>query len=370
MEAKVGPRDTIYDILRAEGVSPQEVLALVEAARVHYDLRKIRVGNWYELTCTQERRLRRFAYQIDVSRQLVAERWNGVLQAAVVPLRHGVKEADIAGAISSSLFEALDEMGEHPQLALDLADIFAWNIDFHVDLRPGDWFAALVEKWHLRGEFAGYGPIEAAQFYNDGSLYTAILFRDPDGRVDYYSPDGQSLRKQFLKSPLKYTRVSSRFSYRRLHPILKVVRPHLGVDYAAPRGTPVVAVGDGRVFKAKYGRGNGNYVAIRHNAKYTTMYLHLSRFATGIRAGVEVKQGDLIGHVGSTGLSTGPHLDFRMKEGGSFVDPLTVDIPAADPVNEKHWEEFCRVRDDVMQRLAPLNRRFAMPAGAAASLKE
>ena len=369
-EAKVGPQDTIYDILRAEGVSPQEVLALVKAASPHYDLCKIRPGHWYEVTCTREAQLRRFAYQIDMSSQLTAERHNGVFHAAIEPLRRGVKRCAVAGTISSSLFEAIQQIGEHPQLAFDLADVFAWNIDFHVDLRRGDWFAAVVEKLHLRGEFVGYGPMQGAQFYNDGSLHTAILFRDPDGRVDYFSPDGQSLRKQFLKSPLKYTRISSRFSYRRLHPILKVVRPHLGVDYAAPMGTPVVSVGDGRVLKANYGRGNGNYVVVRHNAKYTTMYLHLSRFAAGIRAGVEVRQGDVIGYVGSTGLSTGPHLDFRMKERRRFVDPLTVEVPAADPVREKYWDEFCRVRDEVMGRLAPLNSSLDLNASTTASLEK
>jgi len=369
-QAKVGPRDTIYDLLRANGVSAQEVLALVEATQAHYDLRKIRPGHWYELSLTGDNRLDRFAYQIDDSSQITAERHDSAFHAALQPLRYGTKRTSVAGAVSSSLFEAVQEVGEHPQLAFDLADVFAWSIDFNVDLRQGDWFAALIQRRYIRGEFAGYGPMEGAQFYNDGSLHTAIFFRDPEGRADYYAPDGQSLRKQFLKSPLKYTRVSSRFSHRRLHPILRMVRPHLGVDYAAPVGTPVVAVGDGRVLRAGYGPGNGNHVVVRHNAKYTTMYLHLSRFGAGVRAGVQVKQGDVIGYVGSTGLSTGPHLDYRMQQDGRFADPLTVEIPSADPVDQRYWEEFCRVRDDVLGRLAGVAGGVASRTKGASSLKE
>jgi murein DD-endopeptidase MepM/ murein hydrolase activator NlpD len=237
------------------------------------------------------------------------------------------------------------------EIAYMLSEIFAWQIDFSTDLRKGDYFRAIVEEYRGRDEKIKINTILAAEFYNNGKLYQAFRYADPDGRVDYYDGTGTSVRRKFLKSPLKYKRISSRFSRRRLHPILKIYRPHLGVDYAAPSGTPVVSVGDGEVVLAGWKGGFGNCVKVRHNGIYQTLYGHLRGFARGIRRGKRVKQGQVIGYVGSTGLSTGPHLDFRLTVRGKYVNPLTINLPAADPVKKAYRDEFRKLVFEHMEFL-------------------
>jgi murein DD-endopeptidase MepM/ murein hydrolase activator NlpD len=213
--------------------------------------------------------------------------------------------------------------GESLRIAADLANILDWDIDFHTDLRQGDTFRLLIEEHRQRGKRPTYQRILAAELINQGQTYQAVYYAPKGARGGFYRPDGRAMQRMFLSSPLPYARISSHFSHTRLHPILKVVRPHLGVDYAAPRGTPVRSVGDGVIEWAGAKGGNGKMIVIRHNTIYMTYYLHLDRFARGLSRGKRVAQGQIIGYVGSTGLSTGPHLDFRLSEQGKFLNPVT-----------------------------------------------
>ncbi len=246
----------------------------------------------------------------------------------------------VRGRIDSSLFEAVTSTGESDVLAMNLADIFAWDIDFILDIREGDSFQALVEKRYREGKPAGYGRILAAEFTNQGTTFQAFLYQDGDRRPDYFDADGQSLRKAFLKAPLSFSRISSGFTMRRYHPITKTWKAHPAIDYAAPRGTPIKSVGDGTIIKKGYTRGNGNYVKIRHNSSYETLYLHMKGFAKGIAKGKRVAQGQTIGYVGSTGLATGPHLCFRMYKNGAPVNPHRVKAPSANPVSKESLADF------------------------------
>lgn len=246
----------------------------------------------------------------------------------------------VEGEIMTSLWDAIVGKGESPEIALNLADIFAWEIDFLTDPRPGDKFAIVFEEIWRDDKRVGIGQILAAMYINDGKEHIAIGFPDQDGKMRYYDENGNSVERTFLKSPLSYRRISSYFSGRRFHPILKVYRPHYGVDYAAPKGTPVVSIGDGRVVFAGWNGGFGKYVEIRHNVVYTSCYGHLSKIEKGINRGAHVRQGQVIGYVGSTGLATGPHLDFRIRRFGSYVNPLTIDYPRAEPVPQERMEEF------------------------------
>jgi murein DD-endopeptidase MepM/ murein hydrolase activator NlpD len=218
-------------------------------------------------------------------------------------------------------------MGVDDACVAKFADVFAWDINFFVDPQPGDSFEIIFDKKFLAGRFAGYGDILAAKYVNRGHVFDAIGIKDAKGTMRYYDSEGKSLQKQFLKAPLRFTHISSGFSLHRLHPVLGIVRPHLGIDYAAPPGTPVYAAADGVVCYAGYHGGFGNFIRIRHGANYETSYGHLRAFAHGVRTGARVSQGDLIGTVGQTGLATGPHLDYRMTIGQRFVNPATVSLP-------------------------------------------
>jgi murein DD-endopeptidase MepM/ murein hydrolase activator NlpD len=241
----------------------------------------------------------------------------------------------IRGTVESSLYESLVDLGESPELVFDYADIFAWVIDFLTEVQNGDTFEVIVEKQFLENRHVGDGRIIAATYKGEIGNYFAFFYTDPDGREDYYDEEGNSLRKQLLKTPLSYRRISSYFSLKRMHPILKIRRPHYGVDFAAPTGTPVCTVGDGHVAFAGWKGGYGKLVVINHPNSFKTYYGHLSKIKKGIVAGAKVVQGEVIGNVGSTGLSTGPHLHFGIKKYGKWVDPLKIDLPPADPINEE-----------------------------------
>ncbi len=236
------------------------------------------------------------------------------------------------GVIQSSLFGAIDSIGGRPELAVRMADIFQWDIDFLRDIRKGDQFIALVEERRVDGEFFGYGTLYAARFTNAGKELNTFAFADADGIVGYYELDGSPVKKQFLRSPLKFSRITSRFSLNRMHPVHKRRMPHYGVDYGAPTGTPAHATATGTVTFVGRNGGAGNMVRLRHSNGYETNYLHLSRFAKGIRTGARVSQGQVVGYVGSTGWSTGPHLDYRVKKNGQWINPLLISSPPADPL--------------------------------------
>jgi murein DD-endopeptidase MepM/ murein hydrolase activator NlpD len=318
-------------------VSAAGVHELVAAARPLYDLARLSVGRPFGLAMGPDGLVAAFTYGIDELRTLRLTRIGDRLQAEVLARAYDVRTETASGEIVSSLFAAVDRAGEQDQLAVDLADIFAWDVDFNTELQKGDSFKVAVEKMYLDGQLVRYGRIVSAELVRGPRTYRAIRY-DGVRTSGYFAPDGTPLRKAFLRSPLKFTRISSRFTFARLHPILNERLPHLGVDFAAPVGTPVMAAGDGVVVFAGWEGGFGNCVRLRHANGYTTSYGHLSR--TFVRAGQRVEQGSPVGAVGMTGLATGPHLDYRMIRNGVFVDPLRIESPPAAPVPDDERADF------------------------------
>lgn len=357
----VQPGETAGKILLPY-LSPAEIQTVSETCADVFPLRRLRQGNPYTLT-TCDGFFICFAYEIDSERKLIVERRGGAFSAKLERIAYEVTVERVQGTISSHLFQAVSDAGESPMLAVAMAEIFAWEINFIRDLRPRDSFTLLVEKQYREGKFKGYGRILGAMFVNQGTTYEAFCFRDAEGFPHYYTSNGESVKRAFLKAPLSFTRISSTFSPKRLHPILKVWRAHPGVDYAAPTGTPVKAVGSGTVTYKGWGEGAGNYIALRHNNNYETMYLHLSKFARGLEKGKKVRQGEVVGFVGSTGYSTGPHLDFRMKKDGQYINPLNMVSPRADPISKKDFPEFQKVMEDLRPKLLNAAAQPAAPAG-------
>lgn len=338
VQGAIQPGDTITSLL-GHIFSPQQIHHLNLQCKEVFPLSKLSAGQDYRLTLREDT-FERFEYDIDREEQLIVLAGDEGFDISRCPIPYTVEQQLVSGTITSSLFGAVLDSGETEALALNLADIFAWDIDFIRDIRSGDSFQMLVEKRFREGQEAGYGRILAASFRNQGETYQGFLFQDGDRAPAYYDQNGKSLRKAFLKAPLSFSRISSGFTMRRLHPITKTYKPHPAIDYAAPTGTPIMTVGDGVVIAATYNKYNGNYVKIRHPGSWETLYNHMSRFGRGIKTGKKVRQGQIIGYVGSTGLSTGPHLDYRMYKNGRTVNPLTVKSPSVAPVSSEHLEEF------------------------------
>jgi murein DD-endopeptidase MepM/ murein hydrolase activator NlpD len=354
------PSGIAFSVLLANmGVDPLTTAQVLACAQPAYNLRRIQAGNdlWIGRTALGE--LRQLRYQIDAGRFLNIVRRNGQFHAEVDSVPITTETAAVAGRIDGSLFDAVVQAGEKPELAMRLADIFSWDLDFYTDPRPGDTFRVVVEKKVLaNGQTLEYGRVLAAEYDNDGRIYRAVLFHGPDGRPAYFTPDGKSLKKAFLHSPLKFAAmITSHFSYHRFHPILKVYRPHLGTDYAAPIGTPVQTIGDGRVIFAGRRGEDGNLVKIQHINGYESYYMHLSRIL--VHVGQRVAQGQRIGLVGMTGLATGPHLDFRIERHGRFMNFERLPLPPASPVARRDWAEFAAARGQEMSLMPPLGSSFA-----------
>ena len=338
VDERVRRNETFSNLLNEYSVSYQRIVEVAEASRSVYDVRRIVAGKPYRIYVNEWlQRAQYLVYQPTPTRYVVYD------------IRHpersytGERPVSVSwdtasGVITSSLYQTLVDNGAHPELALRLSEVFAWQIDFF-RIRRGDRFRVIYEKRHLGDTELPPGNIIAARFMHRGGDYYAFHFDAPHQR-SYFDEDGNSMRRQLLKSPLRYSRISSQFSRSRLHPVTGRRRAHLGTDYAAPTGTPVRSVGAGEVVVAGYDRSNGNWIKIRHNSTYTTGYLHLSRFASGIRRGKEVKQGDIIGYVGSTGLSTGPHLHYHFWKHGEPIDSRDVDLPPSEPVYPQYRAEF------------------------------
>jgi murein DD-endopeptidase MepM/ murein hydrolase activator NlpD len=339
-------------------LTPRGVHDLVRTARPIYDLARLSVGNAFDVTVGAEGLLA-FSYVIDELRTLRVHRNGDGLEAQLLTKSYETRTESAAGVITSSLFGAVEETGEEPQLALDLAQIFEWDVDFNTELQRGDSFRVVVEKMYLDGTFARYGPILSAELQRGPRAIRAVRF-EGTGRAEYYTPEGVPLRKTFLRSPLKFSRISSRFSRARFHPILKRFRPHLGVDYAAPSGTPVRAAADGVVAQAGWHGGYGKTVKLRHGRGIQTLYGHLSRIH--VKAGQRVEQGELIGNVGTTGLSTAPHLDYRTLRDGVFVNPLTIQPPPPEPLSAALRPAFEEARSRALARLDEVSPPEARPA--------
>ena len=327
IEGTIAKGSTCSSILNT-WLSKAEVYQLANAADKAFRLSKIRRGRPYRVITT-DGEFTRFEYEIDADQYLSVAKSDQGFSAERVAIEYDIQAVRVDGTITSSLYEALAASGENAGLAVRIGDIFGWEIDFIRDIRKNDSFSVVVEKRYRDGEFKGYGNILAASFTNQGTIHEGYYLKDKDGFTQYYTAEGKNLRRAFLKAPLKFTRISSKYTKRRLHPILKTYRPHNGVDYAAPRGTPVSAIGNGKVIKVSRSKGAGKYVKIRHSNGYESAYLHLNRFARGLKVGKKVKQGQVIAYVGSTGLSTGPHLDFRMKKNGKYINPVKATNPRA-----------------------------------------
>ncbi len=357
-QATVRKGETLGSLL-GEWLSAKEIDQLDRQSREIYSLRWIREGRPYVIR-TLDRKFQRFEYEIDCEERLVIRAEADGFAISREPILYRVETVLVSGSIRTSLFEAIHEVGETPLLALKLVDIFGWDVDFALDVRAGDSFKAVTEKRYRNGEFAGYGRIVAAEFVNQGETYQGFLFENREGHPEYYDAKGRSLRRAFLKTPLDYARISSGFTYHRFHPIKKEWCAHPAIDYAAPTGTPVRTVGDGVVMEAAYKGASGRMIRIRHNSVYQTYYLHLSRYAKGIRKGTRVHQGQIIGYVGSTGMSTGPHLDFRMKKNGKYVNPRRVIAPASPPVPRERIEVFRETVEPLLTLLDGVQNPIAM----------
>jgi murein DD-endopeptidase MepM/ murein hydrolase activator NlpD len=361
VSARVTPGSTFVSLLRAHEIAEAEIAALVARASSVFDLRRVRADQPYRLAQALDGALRWFEYEIDGDQILKLARAEhppaSDFSAELVPIEKTARTATVAGAIdegASSLIAAMDREGETVDLSLALAAIFASDVDFNSDLQPGDHFELLVEKMFRENDrFAGYGPILAAELHNDGRRLRAIRFTPQGGLPGYFDEQGRSLRKFFLRSPLRFEPViTSGFSRRRLHPVLHQVRAHQGVDYRAPTGAPVVAVASGIVVLAGVNGGSGRMVHLRHANGFESQYLHLSSIA--VRRGARVDQGALVGRVGSTGLATGPHLHYALKKNGVNINPVTAHraMPPGDPIPASDFPQFADIRDRALSSLS------------------
>ncbi len=356
---------TLSDILFAYDFSSVDIHKLRQDVKPVYDLAKIRAGNKFRVFTSEDGQVQSLEYNISNGKYLTIQKDQDVYKAEIKEFEYDVKLKMIWGKIEDNLYFAVRKQGEKANLANALAEIFAWDIDFYVDIRKGDSFKVLFEKKYLDGQFVGYRNVIAAEFSNLGKTFQAFRYTYPDTeKSDYFDFEGNSSRKEFLKSPVSFTRISSRFSYSRLHPIRKVYRPHMGVDYAASPGTPVQATADGTVTFAGWNGASGRMVRIKHKKGYETMYLHLRSFATGIRKGKQVTQGQTIGRVGSSGESTGPHLDYRIKHRGKYINPLSAIFDPVEPLRAEFKEDFqMKAKQSLLFLQAPLIvfSRFSSP---------
>jgi len=366
-EEPVPKRATIGEFLERAGLDAPTTEAILRGARPVYNLARIRAGNHIDVIRSGKGDLRAVSYEIDRDRILWITPQESGFHAEIKPIPYELTVAGVSGSVRDSLFQAVADQGEGDWLTLEIADVFGWDVDFSTDTQPGDTFEVLVEKKMLNGQRWGYGRILAAEYRNAGQVHRAILFRDPAGRPAYYGPSGKSLQKAFLRSPLKFgAPVTSGFSRARFHPILKRVRPHLGVDYGVPVGSAVQSIGDGRVVSAGWSGQGGKMLHLRHTMGYDTYYLHLSSIL--VRPGQAVRQGQIVARSGQTGLATGPHLDFRVSRHGQFLNFLRLKLPPAESVANKDMTEFAALKTQFLDRLASLHSQPAATAAQARSL--
>ncbi len=347
---------TIYESLTSADISSQQTYSITQALKSIFDPKKSKPGDILKLKEYPDGRLLFEYFPNSLKYYVVEELEGGVFSAfkREIPVHKVLVGAK--ASIQSSVYESMRKQRIEVDLIYRFADIFAWEIDFFTDTRKGDTLKFLWEQ-HLspEGKVITQGRILVAQYINEGKTHTAIFFKDEENHSDYYTSEGNSLRRSFLRSPLNYRRISSGFSRSRLHPISRTYRPHLGIDYAAPTGTSVWTVAEGTVTFVGWNGGFGRCIKIKHAQGITTSYGHLSSYAKGIRKGVEVKQGQTIGYVGSTGVSTGPHLDFRITQNGTYVDFLKTNFPTASSIKPEYFDEFERTSQEYLSYLSMLN---------------
>lgn len=349
-ESKIKRDQNFVDLLEGYFVDTKVIQQLNTLPKKLFDFRRVTAGNKYTIVAETDsvKSAKAIIYEANPINYYVFHLKDTLI---IESCEREVTQVEktIAGEITSSLYETIDELGISPELTNKFVDVFGWQVDFQ-RLQKGDKFKLIYEEKQVEGKTYAIGSILGIYFEHFGSPYYAIPFDQGDG-IDYFDEHGKSLRKALLKYPIEFTRISSRYNLNRFHPVAKVFRAHLGTDFAAPTGTPIRSVGDGTVLEAQYKGGNGNYVKVRHNATYTTAYLHMSRIASGMTPGVRVRQGQTIGYVGSTGLATGPHVCYRFWREGVQVDALKVDLPPSMPVRKDQWQAFTKTKEPLIQRL-------------------
>ncbi len=346
--------DNLAKIFDRENLTPQEVYKVSKAGKDANKLLKMKPGDELSLLKDNDNRFKSLTYAFSSTETLsikktVDDKFHSSIEKKEIQTRLGYSQ----GEITNSFWNAGIRSGMSEAQIMNLAGIFGWDIDFALEIRPGDSFNIVFEKEYIDGEFIGYGDIVAAEFTNQGEQFTAIRYTD--GR--YYTPEGRSMRKSFLRAPVSFTRISSNFNPKRFHPVQKRYKPHRGVDYAAKRGTPVMAAGDGKVIRAGYDKYNGHHVFIQHGEKYTTKYIHFTKRL--VKKGQNVKQGDIIGTVGSTGLASGPHLHYEFLVNGVHRNPRTVKLPKAEPIERKERSAFQQLAQNYLVQLSN-NRRIML----------
>lgn len=348
---------TCYSSLIAAKISPKTVLEALQASNSVHSLNRVPANTSYTITweSDQKAKLKSIVFKLSTTKELRLNLDKSQWTAELHNLPVSTKTETFSGVVQSSLWESASDAGMKPELIVTLTEIFAWQVDFSREVRVGDRWRIIVERKYVEDKPIGWGYILAAEYTNRSQTYTGIRFPPKDQLAAYYQADGTNLRRMFLKSPIKFGRISSRFSRARFHPILKQKRPHLGVDYAAPTGTPIRSVGDGRIVFSGRNGGSGKMIKIKHNSIYATAYLHMSRFAKGMRRGTQVKQGQVIGYVGSTGWATGPHLHFSFYKRGQYVDPLRIKFPSAKPISSEDFPGFTIIANDITKRFPDWN---------------
>ncbi len=341
-QGSIARNEFLADILLGHDVDYVTIDRVARASKDVYDVRYLRHGKKYTILKSTDSlaTAQYFIYQPNAIEYVVYP-LQDTSQIYVGELPVHVRTREASGVITSSLFETLQEQEVNPALAMELANVYAWTIDFY-RIQRNDYFKVIFEERYVNDEFVGIGEVHASLFNHSGGDFYAFQFDNATGK-DYFDDEGNSLRKAFLKSPLKYGRMTSGYTMKRFHPVQKRWKAHLGTDYAAPRGTPILAVGDGVVTEARFSKYNGNYVKIRHNSTYTTQYLHMSKIGAGMKPGTSVRQGDVIGYVGSTGLATGPHVCFRFWKNGKQVNHRNEPMPPSKPVDPSQKEEFMKL---------------------------
>jgi murein DD-endopeptidase MepM/ murein hydrolase activator NlpD len=359
---KIKNGDSLASIFKDHDLSANLLHRIVHSSKTAKKLTAIRPGEMLYVDLDDEQNFLGLRLEQSKIKSLKITAIDDGFEATELSREVEVRTNHVGGMIQNSFYLAAKQAGLSERLIMQMAGIFGWDIDFALEIRSGDRFTVIFEEDYLDGEKLRDGPILAAEFVNKGRTYRALLYTDEKGRSDYYSPDGRSMRKAFLRAPVDFRRISSRFTRERYHPVLGKKRPHRGVDYAAKTGTPIKAAGDGKIIHRGTKGGYGKTVIIKHGQTYTTLYAHLSRYNKKAKRGSKVKQGQVIGYVGSTGLATGPHLHYEFRVNGVHRNPLTVKLPAAEPIAKKYRDDFQLKIEPLISQLELINRTLVADA--------
>ncbi|MCX2744924.1 peptidoglycan DD-metalloendopeptidase family protein [Mangrovivirga sp. M17] len=350
VEGIVESNQNLSEILSQFKINMQTIHELANKSKEIFDVRKIRANKKYTVIMPKDTAQSALAFIYEPNPiEYIVYSFNDSVDINKIEREIEVVQREISGVIENSLYISMTDQGASPALVDKLADVFGWQVDFW-RIQKGDYYRVIYEENQVDGEVVGFNRVVAAELNHFGSDYHAVNFDQGDGE-DYFDLEGNSLRKAFLRAPVEFSRITSRYTGRRFHPVQKRWKAHLGTDYAAPHGSPIRSTGDGIIVAATYSKYNGNYVKVKHNGTYTTQYLHMSKIKSGIRPGVRVRQGDVIGYIGSTGLATGPHVCYRFWKNGRQVDPMAQDLPPSEPIKEESLEAFNKTKNEYIRLL-------------------